>query len=100
MRVGWGIVYERIKQIPTTPAELDITEMAKSAGIETAGDAVDYFIHRFLRVELEESDRQLAIEYMTKLSGGETIDYESPEVENQLRELLHAIMSMPEFQLS
>ena len=98
--VGLRIGYERIKPIPTTPAELDITEMAKSAGIETAEDAVDYFIHRFLRVKLDETDRQLTIAYMKDLTGGEKIDYESPDVENHLRELIHAIMSMPEFQLS
>ena len=97
--VGLRIGYERIKQIPRTPAELDITEMARTAGIETADDAVDYFIHRFLRVKLHESDRQLIISYMVQLSGGEKIDYDSPEAEADLRELLHSIMSTPEFQL-
>ena len=92
--------YELVKPIPTTPAELDIAAMAKSAGVRTVDDAVDFFIHRFLRVKLEESDRQLTIAYMKKLSGGEQINYESPDVENHLRELLHTIMSMPEFQLS
>ena len=98
--VGLRIGYERIKPIPRTPAELDIAKMAKSAGVETAGDAVDYFIHRFLRVKLGESDRQLIISYMIKLSGGERIDYDSPEAEGDLRELLHTILSTPEFQLS
>ena len=92
--------YSRIKPIPATPAELNITVMAKSAGVETAEDAVDYFIHRFLRVKPDESDRQLLISYMERLSGGEKIDYESPEVEDNLRELLHSIISTLEFQLS
>ena len=97
---GIRMGYELVKPIPTTPAELDIAAMAKTAGVETADDAVDYFVHRFLRVKLDESDRQLTISYMKELSGGEQIDYDSPDVENHLRELLHAIMSMPEFQLS
>jgi hypothetical protein len=97
---GIRMGYELVKPIPTTPAELDIAAMAKSAGVRTVDDAVDFFIHRFLRVKLEESDRQLTIAYMKKLSGGEQINYESPDVENHLRELLHTIMSMPEFQLS
>jgi len=95
-----GLSYSRIKPTPNTPAELDIVEMVKSAGVETADDAVDYFIHRFLRVKLEESDRQLIIAYMKELSGGEKIHYDSPEAEDNLRELLHTIMSTPEFQLS
>jgi len=97
---GIRMGYELVKPIPTTPAELDIAAMAKTAGVESADDAVDYFVHRFLRVKLDESDRQLTIAYMKELSGGEQIDYDSPDVENHLRELLHAIMSMPEFQLS
>ena len=94
-----GLSYSRIKETPTTPAELDIVEMVRSAGVETAEGAVDYFIHRFLRVKLEESDRQSIISYMTQLSGGERIDFDSPEAEDDLRELLHTIMSTPEFQL-
>ena len=94
-----GLSYSRIKETPTTPAELNIVDMVKSAGVETAAGAVDYFIHRFLRVKLEESDRQSIISYMTQLSGGEKIDYDSPEAEDDLRELLHTIMSTPEFQL-
>ena len=96
---GAGLSYSRIKSIPTTPAELNIIEMVRSAGVETAEGAVDYFIHRFLRVKLEESDRRLIISYMIQLSGGEKIDYDSPEAEADLRELLHSIMSTPEFQL-
>ncbi len=96
---AYELSYSRIKPIPATPAELNITEMAKSAGVETAEDAVDYFIHRFLRVELGESDRQLTISYMKHLLGGEKIDYESPEAEDNLREVLHSIMSTVEFQL-
>ena len=95
-----GLSYSRIKPTPKTPAELNITEMAQSADVETADDAVDYFIHRFLRVKLDDSDRQLMISYMIKLSGGEKIDYDSPEAEGDLRELLHTIMSTAEFQLS
>ena len=73
--------------------------MAKSAGVETADDVVDYFIHRFLLVKLDESDRQLTISYMKELCGGEKIDYDSPETEGDLRELLHSVLSTPEFQL-
>ena len=96
---GYGRSYSRIKTIPRTPATLSVTAMAKSAGVETADDAVDYFIHRFLRVKLDKSDRQLMISFWKRLSGGEKIDYESPEAENHLRELLHSIMSTLEFQL-
>ena len=96
---GAGLSYSRIKPTPSTRAELNIIEMARSAGVETADEAVDYFIHRFLRVQLEESDRQLIIAYMIQLSGGEKIDYDSPEAEADLREVLHSIMSTPEFQL-
>ncbi len=94
-----GLSYSRIKPTPATPAELNIIEMARTAGVETADDAVDYFIHRFLRVKLGEPDRKLMISYMIKLSGGEMIDYDSPEAEGDLRELLHTILSTPEFQL-
>jgi uncharacterized protein (DUF1800 family) len=91
--------YERLKPVPPVAAQLSLTAMVRSSGAATAADAVDYFIRRFLRVGPSESDRQTLVSFMEELSGGKTVDYESPDVERHLRELLHSIMSLPEFQL-
>ena len=73
-------------------------EESAGALLHLVGRVLDV-IEAEIFVELEESDRQSIISYMAQLSGGETIDFDSPEAEDDLRELLHTIMSTPEFQL-
>ncbi len=47
----------------------------------------------------DQRQKEAMISFMKELTGGEHIDYDSSEVERNLRELLHSIMSLPEFQL-
>ena len=96
---GFVRAFERLKPVPPIPAQLSLAAMAKAAGVETSQDAVDYFMYRFLRVRPDEADRELMVSFMKRICGGEQIDYDSPDAEHNLRELLHAIMSTPEFQL-
>ena len=91
--------HDRLKPIPPTPAQLSLAAMVKSAGAESPEQAVDYLIRRFLQVKPSAQDRELLISFARELAGGDQIDFDSADVERQLRELLHSIMSLPEFQL-
>ena len=97
---GYLKTFERVKPSPPSNADLSLTGMAKSAQLVTSGDAVDYFIARFLRLPLESKDYQAVLAFATLTLGEGKIDYSSSKVERDLREVLHMILSTPEYQLS
>ena len=65
-----------------------------------ATGAVDNLMRRFLRVPLTGERRQTLIRFLEQQNGGPQIDYSRYRLEKDLRELLHLIMSTPEYQLS
>ncbi|HKQ74102.1 MAG TPA: DUF1800 domain-containing protein [Blastocatellia bacterium] len=97
---GYVKAFTRVKEVPPTPAIVSLTAMAKSAGVKTADDAVDYFLLRFLRVAPPDEARTALVEFVKKQWGGPQINYGAATLEKSLRELAHLIMSTPEYQLS
>jgi uncharacterized protein (DUF1800 family) len=98
--MGYVKAYEVLIPIPRAKAQVDLTKMVRDAGVLTVDDAVDYFAKRFLLVTLEEADENELVTFLTKKLGGESLDYKSNELEIPLRELVHMVMSLPEYQLS
>jgi hypothetical protein len=74
------------------PAKVDLLGMLRTAGVKEkdSGAAVDYFGKRFLRVTMDPADREKLVGFMKDREWTET----------NLRELLHLILSMPEYQLA
>ncbi|MDA1075968.1 MAG: DUF1800 domain-containing protein [Proteobacteria bacterium] len=96
---GWQMAIERVKPIPRTIARINLSEMVLSAGLETTDAVVDYLGDRFLSVKLEAATRQVLIEYLTTVLGTDDIHVASSYMEDPLRELLHLLLSRPEYQL-
>ncbi len=86
--------------IPLTVAKIDVVAMIREAGLTRADEVADYFIHRFLRVPLTESRRQIVVDVLTGGIGMGAIDYGQPNLETSLREALHVLMGMSEYQLA
>jgi uncharacterized protein (DUF1800 family) len=97
---GLQMTFEKVKPVPPTPPTLDLAAMVRKEGLETAGDAVNYFERRFLRLPLDDRDRAALVEFLERRWGSARIDYQSAALENSFRELIHLIMSTPEYQLS
>jgi hypothetical protein len=97
---GYQKTFRRVKPTPPTTAGLNLTAMAKTAGVKTADEAVDYFTLRLLRTPLAANDRAAMVEFLKKQWGGAQINFGSEKLEHSLRELAHLIMSMPEYQLA
>src|SRR2546430_5199100 len=55
---GWQMAIERVKPIPRHTAQLALTAIVRSEGLQTTAQVVDYFLMRFLRVPLAPDDRQ------------------------------------------
>ncbi len=81
-------------------ARFRISDDLKEAGVSDASGAVRYLSERFLRVPLRAADRRALESRMRELAGGKRLDLDDPATERGLRELLHLLMSLPEYQLS
>jgi hypothetical protein len=89
------------------PARFSLTEMLREAGVDDADGAVTYLSARFLRVQPSEADRRAIVVYLREASGGlreasggGLIDEKDDLTEHRLREVLHLLLSLPEYQLS
>jgi hypothetical protein len=97
---GYTKAFARVKPVPRTTAKIDLTAMARSAGVKTADETADYFIKRFLRVPLDQSGRASLVDFLKGQWGGTQINFGSQNLEQSLRVLAHLIMSAPEYQLA
>ena len=97
---GWQMAVEKVKPIPRTAVQLDLTAMVTEHGCKTTADVVDYFGRRFLSVPMDAPTRQRLTAFLTKELGTDRVGDAVTYMEDPLRVLLHLIMSMPEYQLS
>ena len=96
---GWQTAFRRVKPIPRYAAPLDLAAMVVRAGLTDTAQVVDYFIGRLLRVPLAEEDRRALIAFLTEELGTATIDAAATYLEEPVRQVVHLIMSTPEYQI-
>ena len=96
---GMNRAFRTVLPVDQSPAELALTSMLSGAGVTTPAEAVDYLSARFLRVALDSTDRRTMAEFLYARAG-EELDFTAAGLERDLRELLHLILSTPEYQLS
>jgi hypothetical protein len=96
---GWRMAIEKVKPIPRTTAQLDLTAMIDNAGCTTARQAVDYLTARFLSVPLGASTRDAITAYLEGQLGGSELGQAQTYMEEPLRSTLHLILSLPDYQL-
>ena len=96
---GWQKAVEKVKPIPRHVAQLDLAAMVKARGLKTTGEAVDYFVQRFLSVPLEATDRAALVDFLNKELGTASLSEAQTYMEDGLRMMLHLMLSSPEYQL-
>ncbi len=96
---GWQMAVERVKPIPRTVAQLDLTSMVLEAGCDTPEAVVAYMEGRFLSVPLDTSTRRNLAAFLEKELGTRDMKATSTYAEDSLRLLLHLLLSRPEYQL-
>jgi uncharacterized protein (DUF1800 family) len=97
---GSQMAIERVKPIPRDIAHADLAGMVRGAKLQTTTQAVDYLIHRFLRVPPDDAVRRKLIAFLDKELGTADLTVAQTYMDEPLRLVLHLIMSQPEFQLS
>jgi len=96
---GWQMAVERVKPIPRTVAQLDLTTMVLEAGCETPEQVVKYLEMRFLSVHLDARTRRNLAAFLETELGTRDIRSADTYAEDSLRLLLHLLLSRPEYQL-
>jgi hypothetical protein len=97
---GAAFAYEAVPPDPRKDPQFDLAAMLKKEGVTDAPGVVDAFTRRFLRVPITGERRDDLVAYCVKTLHGPKIDYKSYNLEKELREVLHLILSAPEYQLS
>ncbi len=93
-------LFDRLKVDPATPADLNLVRLLQSTKAKDTSAAVDHFARRFLRVPLHAAKRDALVGFLQQRLGGQHIDFANSMLETHLRELLHLILSAPEYQVA
>ena len=92
--------FETVKAPSQAPALFSLSSNLNAAGVQTVSDAVLYLERLLLRVPLKEAARNSMVKFLELRSDADTIDFDHPATEIHLREVVHLIMSTPEYQLA
>ncbi len=96
---GWQMAIERVKPIPRTVLQVDLAQMVRAAGLTTTAQVVDVSLARFMSVPIGEPERRMLNECLDRQLGTSDIARADSYLDDPLRELVHLIMSEPEYQL-
>ena len=97
---GWQEAVRKIRPILRTPAQFSLTDIVMVPGAETAGDAVDILLDRFLSVPVDNGVRKMLVAFLEDQLGTSDIIRSRSYMEEPLRLLGHLILSTPEYQLA
>ena len=98
--MGYVLAWEVVKEVERFPADFSLAQMMNAEDRMSPSDVVEGLADRFLSVELEASARDRLIEFARSAAVGESSGQWGQDDERWLRELLHLLLSLPEYQLA
>lgn len=96
---GWQMAIERVKPIIRDTARLTLAHQVLAANCTTPEQVVAFFERQFFSVTLTNIDRTELAKYLTEQLGTSDIKAASSYLEEPLRQFLHLMLSLPEYQL-
>ena len=96
---GWQMALERVQPIPRKVARLDLTTMVLASGAATPREVVERLATRFFAVPLEADTLTRLAKFLESELGTADVKAAETFMEEPLRQLLHALLSLPEYQL-
>jgi uncharacterized protein (DUF1800 family) len=96
---AWRKAIEKVKPIPRAPARLDLSKLVREAGCQTAQQAVDHLLVRFLTVQVDADTRSKLVALLAGDLGTGDLKLADSYMEDALRNTLHVILSLPIYQL-
>ena len=96
---AWRKAIEKVKPIPRTTAQLNLSAMVRAAGCKTAREAVDHLLLRFVSVPVNTATRDSMVAMLEADLGTADLKQADTYMEDALRNALHVILSLPSYQL-
>lgn len=96
---AWRKAIEKVKPIPRTTAQLNLSAMVRAAGCKTAREAVDHLLLRFVSVQVNTATRDSMVAMLEADLGTGDLKLADTYMEDALRNALHVILSLPAYQL-
>ena len=96
---AWRKAIEKVKPIPRTFAQLDVSAMVRAAGSKTTQAAVDHLLARFLSTSIPNDTRRKIAALLEADLGTADLTRADSYMEDALRNTLHVILSLPAYQL-
>lgn len=96
---AWRKAIEKVKPIPRTTAQLNLSAMVRAAGCKTTRDAVDHLVARFIAVPVDTVQRERMAAMLEADLGTADLARADTYMEDALRNALHVILSLPSYQL-
>jgi len=98
---GWQEAIERVKPLPRHTAQLDLTRMVRDATtpLKTPRDVVRFFVARMFIVPPSDKTQERLAKFLETELGTSDIAEAQSYMEESLRILMHALLSLPEYQL-
>ena len=96
---GWQMALERVKPIPRTTARLELARMVLGDGCHTATEAVDDLLRRFVVAPVTPAARARLIGFLEQALGTADLQTARSYLDEPLRQTLHLILALPEYQL-
>ena len=96
---GWQMAIERVKPIPRTLARLQLGALVQADGAATASQAVDALLRRFVVVAVAPATRARLVAFLERELGTTDLQAARSYLDEPLRQTLHLILALPEYQL-
>jgi uncharacterized protein (DUF1800 family) len=96
---GWQRAIERVKPISRHTAALDLPALLRADGAKTVGEAIDALLARFLSVPPSTAVRERLAEFLRTALGTDDLLAARSFLDEPLRQTLHLIIALPEYQL-
>ena len=96
---GWQMALERVKPIPRGTARLRLADLVMAEGSRTARQAVDALLRRFVVVGVAPSTRARLVAFLERELGTTDLLAARSYLDEPLRQTLHLILALPEYQL-
>lgn len=96
---GWQMALERVKPIARSTARLDLAGMVARDGARSASEAVDALLRRFVVAPVAPATRRELADFLQRQLGTADLAAARSYLEEPLRQTLHLILALPEYQL-
>ena len=96
---GFQMALQRIKPIMRDAADISVSDLVLRSGAKSTEQAVDALSQQFLAVPLSQAQRSRLQQWLSQELGTTDLNRAKSYMEDSMRHLLHAMLSLPEYQL-